>query len=166
MNTPRPQIAPSYDSAQTGPRYWITSRVNNRTVVFREPLQDPFVAHRVSISNRGLLRALATGRLDVTVIIGADADMVEDVLELDAQYNRRVGPPPWFYEHVTGHFTGAFHDHDGNPAQGSVTFVPPHYPGASPDPITVALDEDGRFTMVLAGVHFHDPGVRLPQDAG
>jgi hypothetical protein len=82
----RVSIQPTYDSRVTGPRYHVTTRVGNRTIGFQEPLQDPFVNHRVTIGRLGLLRALLCRRLVITVIVGGDRDVVDDVLDLDAEW--------------------------------------------------------------------------------
>lgn len=80
----RHSIQPTYDSRETGPRYHVTSRIDDRPVVTMEPIQDPFVRHTVYLGWRDLLRGLIRRRLSVTVLVGGDRDIVDDVLELDA----------------------------------------------------------------------------------
>lgn len=80
----RQSITPTYDSRKTGPRYHVTSRVDDRTIAFEERVPDPFVRHTVTLGWRDLLRGLMRRSLKVTVIIGADRDVMEDVLDLDA----------------------------------------------------------------------------------
>lgn len=83
----RQSIEPTYDSTKTGPRYHVSTFVDDRVVAFQEPLSDPFVLHRVTVGWRDLLRGLLLRRrLEVTVNIGGDRQMVEDVLELDGDY--------------------------------------------------------------------------------
>jgi hypothetical protein len=82
----RASIQPTYSSAETGPRYNITTWVGNRCIGFQKPLQDPFVNHRITVGWPDLLRGLLRRRLVVTVIIGGDRDVVDDVLELDAEW--------------------------------------------------------------------------------
>jgi hypothetical protein len=82
----RASIQPTYDSRATGPRYTVTTRVGDRTIEFERRLLDPFVNHRVTIGWPDLLRALLRRRLVVTVIVGGDRDVVDDVLELDAEW--------------------------------------------------------------------------------
>lgn len=84
MNPERQSIQPTYDSRETGPRYHVTSRIDDRPVVTMEPIQDPFVRHTVYVGWRDLLRGLIRRRLSVTVIVGGDRRIVDDVLELDA----------------------------------------------------------------------------------
>ena len=84
---PRPKrqsIAATYDSRVTGPAYHVTTRLGDRTIEFERPAADPFVCHTVHVGRTDLLAALDAGGLDVTVIVGAHPDRVEDVLELDA----------------------------------------------------------------------------------
>lgn len=80
----RQSIEPTYDSQQTGPRYWVTSDLNDRVVCWRQATEDPFVRHTVRIGWWDLVRGLFRGRLTVTVLVGADTDLMNDVLELDA----------------------------------------------------------------------------------
>lgn len=79
----RQSISPTYDSRLSGPRYHVTSRVDGRTIVFQERIADPFVRHTIRLHWRDLLRGLLHRGLMVTVIVGGDPDIVNDVLELD-----------------------------------------------------------------------------------
>lgn len=79
----RPSVRATYDSRQTGPRYHVTSWVNDRPVVHMQPVDDPFVRHTVNLHWRDLLRGLLRRRLSVTVTIGGDIEVMDDVLELD-----------------------------------------------------------------------------------
>jgi hypothetical protein len=80
----RQSISPTYDSRKTGPRYHVTTRVGDRTIAFEERTSNPFVRQTVTLGWRDLLRGLLHRSLEVTVLIGADPDVVEDVLDLDA----------------------------------------------------------------------------------
>jgi hypothetical protein len=82
----RISIQPTYDSRKTGPRYHVTTRIGDRTIAFEKPLPDPFVNHRVTIGWPDLMRGLLRRRLEVTVIVGGDRDIVDDVLELDSDW--------------------------------------------------------------------------------
>lgn len=84
MKPKRQSISPTYDSRETGPRYHVTTRIGNETIQFEHRIPDPFVRHTVTVARRDLWRGLLRGRLDITVLIGADPDVMEDVLELDA----------------------------------------------------------------------------------
>lgn len=79
----RESIAPTYDSRETGPRYHVTTRLDDRTIAFQEPIEAPFVRHTVHLGMRDLLHGLLRRRLDVVMIVGGDPDIVNDVLELD-----------------------------------------------------------------------------------
>lgn len=79
----RESIAPTYDSRETGPRYHVTTQIEDQTIEWRKPVDDPFVRHIVHIGWRDLLRGLRRRRLDVIVIVGGDPDVMNDVLELD-----------------------------------------------------------------------------------
>lgn len=83
----RRSIEPTYDHRQTGDRFTVETRVGDRRVSL-EPSRDPFVHTRVTVGLRDLLRGLLRRRL------GGDADIVEDVSELDADYAGRHGRSP------------------------------------------------------------------------
>ncbi|GAA4082913.1 hypothetical protein [Actinomadura miaoliensis] len=87
----RTSITPTYSTTDTGPRYHVTTLVHDRTVTFRRPIDDPFVRSTVTVSWPDLLRGLLRGHLDVTVVVGADPEMIEDVLELNADYRGLPG---------------------------------------------------------------------------
>lgn len=82
----RQSITPTYDSRKTGPRYHVTTRVNDRTIGFEKPISDPFVRQTVHVGTRDLLRSLLRRRLEIVIIVGGDREAVEDVLELDAEW--------------------------------------------------------------------------------
>ena len=79
----RNSIRATYDSRETGPRYHVTTRVGDRTIEFQKPVDDPFVRQTVHLGLPDLLRGLLRRHLAVTVLVGGDADVVNDVLELD-----------------------------------------------------------------------------------
>lgn len=66
-------------------RYHVTTRLDDRTIAFEEPLDDPFVNHRVVLGWRDLLRGLLRGELMVTVLIGGDRETVNAVMNLNAE---------------------------------------------------------------------------------
>lgn len=80
-----PSLRATYDSAETGPRYWVTSTIDGRPLTFQQPIADPFVRHTVHLGWRDLLRGLLRRRLTVEVTVGAPGPLMDDVLELDAQ---------------------------------------------------------------------------------
>lgn len=80
----RKSITPTYDSRETGPRYHVTTWINRRVIVWEHRVDDPFVRQTVHVSWRDLLRSLLRRELVVEVSVGADRDVMEDVLELDA----------------------------------------------------------------------------------
>lgn len=84
MKATRNSIRPTYDSRETGPRYHVTTRVGERTIQFQDRIEDPFISQRVTIGWVDLLRGLLRRRVVVTVIVGGDIDVINDVLELDA----------------------------------------------------------------------------------
>lgn len=99
-SVPRQSIPPTHDSRLSGPRYHVTTRIDDRTVEFRKPLADPFVRHTVRLGWRDLLRGLRRRQLTVTVLVGGAPDVVNDVLELDdnalvANSTRRQGFNAW-----------------------------------------------------------------------
>jgi len=84
----RQSIAPTYDHRETGDRFYIETRLDHRPVSVT-PIRDPFVHHRVTVGWRDLLRGLLRRKIVVTVIVGGDGEIVEDVCELDADYAGR-----------------------------------------------------------------------------
>lgn len=83
MRDLHPSVRATYNSTETGPRYYVTSTINGRPVAFREPIGDPFVRHTVHVSLLDMLRGLFRGRLAVEVTVGGDKSVMDDVLELD-----------------------------------------------------------------------------------
>lgn len=78
-------IQPTYDSRKTGLRYHVTTTINNRVIgTFRERIADPFVRQTVTVTWLDLLHGLLRGRVVVEVMVGGDPDVMNDVLELDA----------------------------------------------------------------------------------
>ena len=85
MSEKRTSITPTYDHRETGDRYAIVTRVGGR-LISNTPLVDPFVFHRVTIGWRDLARGLLRRRLIVQMQLSGDSEIVEDVLELNADY--------------------------------------------------------------------------------
>lgn len=79
----RQSITPTYDSRQTGPRYWLSTFAAGRTLDWRKPIDDPFVSTVITIGWPDLLRALLHRRLVARVQVGGERDAIDDVLELD-----------------------------------------------------------------------------------
>jgi len=84
--TKRQSITPIYNSRQTGPRYHVTTRIGDRTITFEQRISDPFINTTVTVGWPDLLRGLLRRSLPVTVIVGGDRDVVDDVLELDSEW--------------------------------------------------------------------------------
>ncbi len=83
--TGRDSIQPTYDMRKTGCRFSVGTAVAGRALPTVE-MPDPFMYHRVTVGWRDLLRGLFRRHLEVIVTVTADPDMVEDVLELNADY--------------------------------------------------------------------------------
>lgn len=81
----RQSIQPTYDHRETGDRFTVESRVDDRRISF-DTTVDPFVNATVHVGWKDLLRGLLRGNLDVTVIVSGDREIVEDVCELNADY--------------------------------------------------------------------------------
>jgi hypothetical protein len=80
----RDSIKATYDSRDTSNRFHVTSRIGDRTIDFQRPAPDPFVRVTVSVGVWDCLRSLLRLRpVAVTVIVGADPEVANDVLELD-----------------------------------------------------------------------------------
>lgn len=63
-------------------RYWVSSTVNDRPIVFQQPIPDPFVRHTVRVGLLDLLRGLLRGRLVVEVTVGGHREVMNRVLDL------------------------------------------------------------------------------------
>lgn len=83
----RLSIASTYDRRKTGDRYSVSSRLGDETICDRRPLADPFVRHRVRIHWWDAIKVLLRhGNITVEVSVDGDAEIIEDVLELDENY--------------------------------------------------------------------------------
>jgi hypothetical protein len=99
----RTSIQPTYDSRETRMPYHVTTRVDGQTVTFQHRIPDPFVRQIVTVGWRDVARCMLGRRsLVVEVMVSADRDVMEDVLELDGnslgpnctrrdEFNRQVG---------------------------------------------------------------------------
>jgi hypothetical protein len=72
-----------FDSRTSGPRYWVTTSIDDETIAFQAPLDDPFVRCTVRVSWLARLRSLVRRDMSVTVVVGAGIEAMNDVLELD-----------------------------------------------------------------------------------
>lgn len=82
----RQSIEPTYDSRETGNRFKAESRINGQTIG-HEVIADPFVTHTVTIGFWDAVKAfLFERKLRVTVRVDGDPQIIEDVMELDANY--------------------------------------------------------------------------------
>jgi hypothetical protein len=90
MTINRKSIDPTYNHAEVGDRFTLEIRENDRKAK-QITLSDPF--HHTTIHVRGWRAALAVlrNRCVLTVIVGGDRDIVEDVLELDDDYKGARG---------------------------------------------------------------------------
>jgi hypothetical protein len=79
----RQSIRSTYDSRETGPRFHVTYMVNDKTITFQQPIEDPFVHGTVRINRRDLFKGWLRGRLEVSMHVSGDRDIKDDVLELD-----------------------------------------------------------------------------------
>ena len=77
----RRSIQPTYDHRETGDRFYVETRVDGDPVG-KTTCRDPFVFHRVTVKLG--LRHLLRRKVEVVMIVGADHEMVDDVMELDA----------------------------------------------------------------------------------
>lgn len=108
----RVSIQPTYDSRETGPRYYVSAFVHGRAVTWRKPIDDPFVTTTVTVGWPDLLRALLRRRLLVRFQVDADRDLIEDVLELDGNH---LGINCTRRAEFHGQLFKALDDRDGDP---------------------------------------------------
>ena len=80
----RQSIEPTYDSRETGPRYHVTVALNDKPIKFMHKIDDPFVTETIHVHWTDLLRGLLRRGLKVSVSVGGDREICDDVLELDA----------------------------------------------------------------------------------
>ncbi len=79
----RQSIQPTYDHRKTGDRFTVETRIDDRLISVTST-RDPFVCQRVTVGWRDLLAGLFRRRLVVEVLVGGDPEIVDDVMELDA----------------------------------------------------------------------------------
>lgn len=89
MTDIRQSIEPTYDSRETGPRYHVTYKLNGRVITWQERLDDPFVRAVLRVSWLDRLKSLLRRDMEVEVLVSADPELIEDVMELDSNY---LGP--------------------------------------------------------------------------
>lgn len=63
--------------------YYITTKLNDKSITWRHPLEDPFVRNETSISWWDRLKSLFKKELRVTVIIDADREVIFKVMNID-----------------------------------------------------------------------------------
>lgn len=81
----RQSISPTYDHVEKGDRFTVETRVAGRRVSITR-ITDPFARQRLYIGWRDLLCGLLRRRLVIETIISGDSEIVEDVMELNADY--------------------------------------------------------------------------------
>lgn len=82
----RQSIEPTYDSRVTGPRYHVTYKLNGRVITWQERLDDPFVRAVLRVSWLDRFKSLLRRDMEVEVLVDADPEVIEDVMELDSNY--------------------------------------------------------------------------------
>jgi hypothetical protein len=87
----RRSIPPTYDREAAGPQYHTTTKVNGRPITWCEAAEDPFVRVTVNLGWRDLLAGLLRRNMSVEVLVGGSEEVMEDVLELNADYIGRPG---------------------------------------------------------------------------
>ena len=82
----RQSIEPTYDSRKTGPRYHVTYKLDGRVISWQQRIDDPFVRAVLKVSWLDRLKSLLRRDMEVEVLVGADPEVIEDVMELDSNY--------------------------------------------------------------------------------
>jgi hypothetical protein len=84
---------PVFDSRTDELPYHMTTYVDGEVITFRQPMPDPFHNTTVHIKPkwRTRLRLFFGGETVVEVSVGGSHDIVEAVLELDANYRGETG---------------------------------------------------------------------------
>lgn len=86
----RQSVQPTYDHRETGDRFTVETRIDDRRIAL-VGTPDPFIHTTVTVGWRDLLRGLLHRRLRVSVVVGGDPEIIEDVIELDDNYTGRPG---------------------------------------------------------------------------
>ena len=85
----RESIEPTYDSREAGERFTIETRESGGWREIKR-MPDPFVNHTLHVRGwRNALQVLLR-RYSVTIVVGGDQEIVEDVSELDNNYTGRA----------------------------------------------------------------------------
>jgi hypothetical protein len=80
----RPSVKATFDSAEGGSPYWVTTSVNGVQLGERTSIPDPFVRQTVRLHWWDAVKALLSGgRVEVEVTVSAPVEIMNDVLELD-----------------------------------------------------------------------------------
>lgn len=82
----RQSIQPTYDSRETGPRYHVTYKLDGRVISWEQRIDDPFVRAVLNVNWLDRLKSLLHRNMAVEVLVGADPEVIEDVMELDENY--------------------------------------------------------------------------------
>jgi len=82
----RKSIEPTYDSRETGLRFNVETRINGQAIR-NQIIPDPFVRTTIRLAFWDVVKAfLFERKLHIEVLVNGDEDIVEDVMELDANY--------------------------------------------------------------------------------
>jgi len=82
----RLSIPHTYDSRETGPRFSVSTFVDD-VKIKEQKVYDPFVRTSVHVSIWDAIKSiLKRGYVRVEITVDGDRSIIEDVLELDANY--------------------------------------------------------------------------------
>lgn len=63
--------------------YYITTRLNNKTICFRKEIEDPFIFSTTHISRWDIFKCLLLGKCEVSVRVDADQPVIAAVMNLN-----------------------------------------------------------------------------------
>lgn len=98
------------------PRFTVTTKSNGETIGrFMNPIDDPFINTTVVVKGWDLFKALLKGKLQISVLVGADSTMIREVMnaiQSAPDHIQREMPGAYVATHDAT-FGGGLEEYDG-----------------------------------------------------